>query len=169
MKKLLIVLPLFVIILFSCAKAEKIENSGKNHPLAPQFTLEDLRGGEISLSDLKGKVIFLNFWATWCGPCRVEIPDFVDVYSENKTKGMEIIGVSLDRVGTKSLLSFVEEFKINYPVALATPKIVNDYQPGRFIPATIIIDKKGKIRHKHIGPMNKKTLNKYFLELVEED
>jgi len=167
-KYIAIALPL-ILVFFSCAKAEKLGNSDENYPLAPQFSLEDLKGNTIALSDLEGKVIFLNFWATWCSPCRVEIPDFVESYKENKDKGLEILGVSVDRAGTKSLLGFVEEFKINYPVALATPKIVNDYQPGRFIPVTIIIDKKGKIRHKHIGPMDKKTLEKYFFKLIEED
>ncbi len=135
---------------------------------APDFTLKDLSGKDISLKDLRGKVVFLNFWATWCAPCRDEIPGFVEAYSQYKDKGMFIIGVSVDNTGTGSVIKFAEKYNINYPVAMATNKLIKDYAPGRFIPVTVVIDKNGKIREKKIGYMDKETLIKYFLKIVEE-
>jgi peroxiredoxin len=117
-------------------------------------------------------VLFLNFWATWCPPCRAEIPDFVEAYAEQKENGLEILGISLDTKGKEAVAAFVEQYKINYPVVLEsrakTEKIVEDYQPGQFIPTTIIIDKSGRIRHKQVGAVNKETLLKHFRQLAAE-
>jgi len=161
-------LPLILIFL-SCAESGVKENPGKEYPPAPEFTLEDLYGNEISLSDYEGKVVFLNFWATWCGPCRQEIPGFLEIYEQYKTKGMEIIGVSVDRTGLASVLNFARQYRISYPVVMSTQKLERDYRPGQFIPTTFVIDKKGQIRHKHIGYMNKRTLQNYFLEIKAEE
>ena len=168
MKRLIWFLLPFIAVLFVCAKTKKTDNQGSNYPQASEFTLKDLSGNEISLSDLNGKVVFLNFWATWCAPCRIEIPGFVEVYKQYKDKGMEIIGISTDRLSSDSVLKFAKKYKINYPVVMATAKIVRDYELGPYVPTTIIIDQKGKIRHRHIGYMHKDTLKKYFLELKEE-
>ncbi len=169
MKRFILVLLPLVIVLFVCAEAEKTSIFGNNSSQASDFTVKDLRGRKISLSDYSGEVVFLNFWATWCPPCRDEIPGFVEVYKQYKDKGMEIIGISLDdRVNPESVLKFVEKYKINYPIIMGTEKIRNDYDPGPYIPTTIIIDQEGKIRHRHIGYMNKETLKSYFLKLTEE-
>jgi peroxiredoxin len=168
MKKIIWILLPFIFFLFICAKAKKPTSQDTNYPDAPNFVLKDLKGNDVSLSACKGKVIFLNFWATWCPPCRREIPGFVEAYNEYKDKGMAIIGISLDETGRDSVLKFAESFKINYPVVMGTAKIVRDYQPGHFIPATIVIDKNGKIRDKHVGYMDKATLKSYFLKLTEE-
>jgi len=158
----------FAFLLLITAEAENGGKADSQYPQAPEFSLKDLKGSDISLSSYKGKVIFLNFWATWCPPCRAEIPDFVEIYGQYKEKGMEIIGISVDRMSPSSLMPFVEKFKINYPVALYTPQVIKDYQPGQFIPTTIIIDKQGRIRHKHVGQLDKETLKDYFLHLAEE-
>jgi len=130
---------------------------------APDFELTDLSGNSISLSELKGKVIFVNFWATWCGPCRQEIPDFIEFYKENKDKGAVILGVSVDTSASK-VRDFVDANMINYPIAMATDSMVRDYKPGKFIPTTIIIDTNGMIQEKKIGVMNKASLEHYFNE-----
>lgn len=168
MKKVLWILIPFALVLITCAKAEKKSSLSSDYPDAPEFTLSDLKGNEISLSDYQGDVIFLNFWATWCSPCRIEIPDFIEMYDKYKNKGMEILGISLDRVRPGKVLEFVEYIKINYPVVMGTKEIVDAYQTGPYIPVTIIIDKKGRIRHKHIGILNKETIEKYFLDLISE-
>jgi peroxiredoxin len=169
MKRFILILLPMVMVLVICAKAEKASIFGDNSSPAPDFTAKDLRGRKVSLSDYSGKVVFLNFWATWCPPCRDEIPGFVEVYKQYKDKGMEIIGISLDnRVGQESVLKFAEKYKINYPIIMGTEKILKDYKPGPYIPTTIIIDQEGKMRHRHIGYMNKETLKSYFLKLIEE-
>lgn len=130
---------------------------------APDFALTDLSGNPISLSSLKGKVIFVNFWATWCPPCRQEIPDFVEFYKENKDNGAAILGVSVDKSANK-VRDFVEKYKINYPVAMATSEIVSDYKPGKYIPTTIIIDSSGMIQDKKVGALDKASLESYLKE-----
>ena len=168
MKRFILVLLPLVIVLIVCAEAEKTSIFGNNSSQASDFTVKDLKGREISLSNYSGKVVFLNFWATWCGPCKAEIPDLIQAYKQYKDKGMEIIGISVDRISPKSVLKFAEKYKINYPVVMSTDKIQKDYDPGPYIPTTIIIDQEGKIRHRHIGYMNKETLKSYFLKLTEE-
>jgi len=157
-----------MLVFFLCAEAEKDTESDNNFPLAPGFTLTDLEGNEISLSDYQGKVIFINFWATWCPPCRAEIPGFVEMYEKYKEKGIQILGISVDKTREWKVVQFAKQYKINYPVALGTREVINDYRPGQFIPSTIIIDQKGKIRHKHIGYLDKRALENYFLDLVKE-
>jgi cytochrome c biogenesis protein CcmG/thiol:disulfide interchange protein DsbE len=167
-KGALFILPLILIFL-SCAESGVAEDPDKDYPLAPEFTLQDLYGNEISLSDYEGKIVFLNFWATWCPPCRQEIPGFLEIYEQYKSKGMEIIGISVDRTGTSSVLNFARQYRISYPVVMITRKLERDYRPGQYIPTTFVIDKKGQIRHKHIGYMNKRTLQNYFLEIKAEE
>lgn len=129
---------------------------------APDFALEDLEGNSVSLSSYKGKVLILNFWATWCPPCREEIPDFIKAYEEYKSEGLEILGVSVDRITQKKLGDWVAKARINYPIVIATPKMVMDYEPGDYIPATIVIDREGLIRYRHVGLMDKETLIRLF-------
>ncbi len=140
---------------------------GENVP-APDFAIKDLKGKALSLADYKGKVLVLNFWATWCGPCRAEIPDFIEAYKENKPRGLEILGVSVDRMAPEKLLAFVDKAGINYPVALADRTIVEDYEPGDYIPATIVVDRKGIIRHRQVGQLDKAALVNLFNELIRE-
>jgi cytochrome c biogenesis protein CcmG/thiol:disulfide interchange protein DsbE len=139
-----------------------------NYPQAPAFSLKDLNGKTMALEDFKGKILFLNFWATWCPPCRAEIPDFIEFYGQNKDKGLEVVGLSVDNLTPQQLLSFVQKNKMTYPVAFATEKIIRDYEPGEFIPTTIVIDRQGRIRHKQVGAMNKETLAGIFQKLASE-
>ena len=140
---------------------------GENVP-APDFAIKDLQGKALSLAAYKSKVLVLNFWATWCGPCRAEIPDFIEAYKENKSRGLEILGISVDHMTPETLLAFVDRAGINYPVALADRKIVEDYEPGDYIPATIVVDGKGVIRFRHVGRLEKAALVKLFNELIAE-
>lgn len=168
MKKYTWILIPLVLVLFVYAKAEISGKSGEEYPQAPEFTLEDLKGSKISLSDLSGKVVLLNVWATWCGPCKREIPDFIEAYEQYKDKGLEIIGISVDRISQSKVLQFTEKYKINYPVAITTSKLTKDYGPFPAIPVTIIIDKNGKIRYRKIGQVDKRFVETWFTKLMEE-
>ncbi len=125
---------------------------------APAFTLKDSEGNDLSLSDYSGKVILLDFWATWCPPCRVEIPGFIELQNEYKEKGLQVIGVSLDQKGWGVVKPFMEEYGINYPIVLLTDQnVYNAYQellsPNMrgSIPFTFILDKQGVIVEQHVG------------------
>jgi cytochrome c biogenesis protein CcmG/thiol:disulfide interchange protein DsbE len=168
MKKFISILIPLALVLFVYAGAEKAISLNKDYPVAPDFTITDLFGNEISLSDYEGKVVLLNFWATWCAPCRAEIPDFIEIYEKYRDKGLVILGISLDSGNENKIRNFVKEYKISYPVAKGALSLARKYESGRLIPETIIIDREGKIRHKHTGPMSKETIEKYFLDLSKE-
>lgn len=165
MKKIIIIFSLLLVLASVSFSLALVRAEEEDFRPAPDFTLTDLNGQTLSLADFEGKVIFLNFWATWCPPCRQEIPGFIEIYEKYKEKGLVIIGVSVDREGADKVRKFVLDNNITYPVAMFTEEIIKAYQPGRFIPTTIIIDKQKKIRDKHVGYMDKETLEKYFLDL----
>jgi len=130
---------------------------------APDFSIKDLQGGVHTLADYKGKVLVLNFWATWCPPCRREIPDFIEATKELKGEGLEIVGVTVDdQLSVQELLDWAKKMGINYPVAMATKQILEAYPPGEFIPSTFIIDGKGLIRYHQSELMTKDTLVRLF-------
>jgi peroxiredoxin len=162
MKKIawfLIPLSMAVFVLVGADNACAVKD---NASAAPAFTLEDLNGTKHSLSDYEGKVLFLNIWATWCPPCRAEIPDFIEVYDEYKAKGLAILGVSVDQISPDQVNQFVKRYKMNYPVAMATNKLLQDYPFDGSIPTTFVIDGTGKMRYKKIGMMAKKELIDLF-------
>jgi len=130
---------------------------------APNFTLKSSEGKTIDLKKMQGKVVVLNFWATWCGPCKAEIPGFLDVYKQYKSKGLEIVGISLDQDGWKPVKPFIEHYKIAYPVVVGDGNLADAYGGIDAIPTTFVIDRKGNITNKHIGFMDKKT----FEQLVK--
>jgi cytochrome c biogenesis protein CcmG/thiol:disulfide interchange protein DsbE len=143
--------------------------AGKESTPAPSFSLKDLNGKEISLSDYAGKVLYMNFWATWCPPCRAEIPDFISFYKEYKDRGLEVLGVSVDQMSPEKVLAFAKANGMNYPVVMYTMELINDYRPGNAIPTTIVIDRKGKIRHKQVGRMSKEMLIRIFQEISQPE
>jgi cytochrome c biogenesis protein CcmG/thiol:disulfide interchange protein DsbE len=125
---------------------------------APNFILKTRDGKSIDLSKLKGKVVILNFWATWCGPCRQEIPGFIETYKSLHGKGVEIIGISLDEGGWDVVQPYVTKSNIPYPIVIGDQALTEAYGEINAIPTTFIINKEGKIATKHVGFLSKDQL-----------
>jgi thiol-disulfide isomerase/thioredoxin len=118
--------------------------------LAPDFTLRTLDGQEILLSKLRGKVVLLDFWATWCTPCKESIPTLMQIYKTYQPKGLEIIGMNMDRGDVSSVLRVVKSMEIPYPIVI-TPDEVQKKYGITGLPTAILLDKQGRIRDKLLG------------------
>lgn len=133
---------------------------------APQWTLNDVDGNPVSFSQFKGKTVVIDFWATWCPPCRVEIPGYIELQNEHAKDDLVIIGVSLDRKGPQVVKSFMEKHGMNYVVVMGNEKTVEAFGGFRGIPTTFIIDREGNIRDKKTGAEEKEVfearLKKYL-------
>ena len=145
---------------------QQIANRGTQSRVAPDWQLKDLEGKSVKLSDFKGKVVILNFWATWCPPCRREIPDFVALQKQYADKGLVIIGVSLDEGGAAVVKSFVNKMGINYPVVMGDQKTIAAYGGIQVVPTTFIIDKTGKVAAQHEGGAGRATFEAEFKPLL---
>ena len=129
------------------------------------LTMKDMDGKDFKLADNKGKVILLNFWATWCAPCVAEIPDFVKVYEANKDRGFTIVGV-LTEDGVDEARAFASEKKMTYPVTVITPAIEDAYGPLWGLPTSVLIARDGSVCLRHPGPMSREQLEKEIKRLL---
>lgn len=131
------------------------------------FTVKDLNGNNVSLASFKGKVIVLDFWATWCAPCKAEIPGFVELQDAYGSQGLQMIGVSVDDK-VETLRPFASEFKMNYPVlvGLGRDDLQDAFGPLWGIPTTFVINREGKICKKHSGLVGKDRYEKDIKALL---
>jgi peroxiredoxin len=113
---------------------------------APDLQLKDIKGGQFKLSDYKGKVVLLNFWATWCAPCRKEIPDLVKKQRQYWKLGLRVVGVTEPPWKTSEVRHSVKQLKVNYPIALGTSQTKSLFDESDVLPTTIVIDRDGNIR-----------------------
>ncbi len=132
--------------------------SGPTHPLgmahgapAPDFTLDSLEGQSMRLSDLRGKAVLLNFWATWCGPCKIEMPWFIELQKQYGPQGLQIVGVAMDDSSKEDIAKFAKEMGVNYPVLLGKEAVGDAYGGVPALPESFFIGRDGKIVDKIIG------------------
>jgi thiol-disulfide isomerase/thioredoxin len=134
--------------------------------LAPPFVLSDLQGKMIGLGNLRGKVVLLNFWATWCGPCKREIPSLERLYQKRRDKGFVILAVNAERTSTSTVSSFADKYGMSFPVLLNPQADVANSYWIRAIPTSFLLDKKGVIRWKIVG--GREWDNSDVLERVDQ-
>ncbi len=145
----------------AAVKAEKDRNT------APAFTLKDSHGRTVQLSDYKGKVVLLNFWATWCGPCKIEIPWFIDFEQRFKDRGFAVLGVSMDEDGWEAVKPYIESKKVNYRVVIGTDEVADLYGGVSSLPTSFVIDRQGKIASTHVGLVSKSVYQNDIEQLLD--
>lgn len=134
---------------------------------ATDFTLTDANGAPITLASYKGRVVLLDFWATWCTGCKVEIPWYIEFQNKYARRGLTSIGVAMDEEGWQKVKPYLDAHPINYPIVLGNPSLVKPYQITN-MPVTLLIDRKGKIADAHVGMVIKDTWEKEISTLLKE-
>ena len=135
-----------IVVVLLLLAALPSRGAGQEVRKAPALILRDLQGRNLRLNDYKGKVVLINFWATWCPPCRAEVPELVKWQREYRGRGLQIIGVTYPPQTTKEVRRFVRNLKINYPVALGTKQAKALFFQGETLPVSVIIDREGNVR-----------------------
>ena len=129
------------------------------------FVLKDQNNAPVNMAEYKGKVAIVNFWATWCGPCKIEIPDFVKLYDQYKDKGLVIVGISVDD-GPEQLQAFIKEYNMNYPVLQMKPEVEDAWGPFYGYPTSFVVARDGSICTKHLGPATKEQFEREIKTLL---
>jgi peroxiredoxin len=156
-----LVLLLFLVSGVQAGCSEKKGESGKGlsspevgvdvGQIAPDFKIKNLKGGLTALSEYRGKVVMINFWATWCGPCLAEMPSMEAMYQRYPRKDFEILAVSIDTIGEPPVRLFVENLNLSFPVLMDNQFTVNDHFQVRVVPTSILIDRKGVVSQRVLG------------------
>ncbi|HEY3841412.1 MAG TPA: redoxin domain-containing protein [Bryobacteraceae bacterium] len=134
---------------------------------APDFALKDVNGRTVHLSDYRGKVVLLDFWATWCGPCKLEIPWFMEFERKYKDRGFSVLGVSMDDDGWKAVKPFIEDFKVNYRIVLGDDRTGDQYGGIEALPTAFLIDREGRVAVEHVGVSSRRDFEDGIEKLLE--
>ena len=147
--------------------AARTQQTPYDTTVAPDFSLPDLKGHTVHLKDFRGKVVVLDFWATWCGPCKMEIPHFVELMKRHGEKGLEIVGVAMDETGADVVRPFVEKNGLHYHVLLGDDYTANRFGGVNALPTTFVIDRGGHIARKYIGYRSLESFEEDLTPLLE--
>ena len=149
-------------------KAASPVKPDKDRKPAPEFTLKDADGKTVHLEDYKGKVVLLDFFATWCGPCKIEIPWFMELERKNKDRGFSVLGVSMDDEGWEVVKPFLADLGVNYRVVIGNDATAQIYGGVDALPTTFLIDRNGKIAAVHIGLTSRKVFEDGIEQLLQD-
>ena len=149
--QVLILLTVLAVIVILAKYTSTSNSSVENVRPAPQFSLANLDGKNVSLKDFADKVMVVDFWATWCGPCREEIPHLNKLYENYRGKGVVVVGISMDAEGPEVVKQFAKELRMEYPVVMGDENVQQDFGGIVGLPTTFIIDRKGNIVKKYTG------------------
>ncbi len=141
---------------------------GSSGDEAPAYVLETLDGAWIDSESLRGKVVLVNFWATWCPPCRVEMPGFERVYNDKRDEGFVVLGLSTDRGSVRVVREFVDDRGLTFPIAMAPAPLVSAFGGARALPTSFLIDRNGVIRQRVVGMFTEPTLRLAVNHLLAE-
>jgi peroxiredoxin len=134
---------------------------------ATEFSLKDLKGKTARLKDYRGKVVLINFWATWCAPCRAEMPELVEWQNEYKDRGLQIIGITYPPYQSSSVQEAAHQLKVNYPILFGTDEIAALYGVRNILPVSVVIDREGNIRARLTGIMDREEFERKVLPLLK--
>jgi peroxiredoxin len=135
----------------------QIVGDAKGQP-APDFELQDLNGKTVKLSDYRGKAVVVNFWATWCSPCKIEMPWFVDLQQRYGPEGLVVLGIAMDDSGHAEIQKFADEMHLNYPVLLGKEAVAESFGSVQFLPATFYIDRQGRVVDRVFGLVDRQEI-----------
>lgn len=141
---------LIVALVFTVFAASSLASSGMEGHQAPDFALKSSTGQNLRLSEFRGDVVMINFWATWCGPCRQEMPLLDELYTRYERVGFNLLGVNIDDDSSRAM-DMIEELGVNFPVLFDARKEVSELYEVEAMPVTVIVDREGTVRHVHHG------------------
>jgi len=155
-----------LLFLAGCSRPRELKSEAQRQT-APNFTLKDADGNPVNLTDYRGKVVLVNFWATWCGPCEVEIPWFVEFEQKYRDQGFAVLGLSMDDDGWKSVRPYIASHKINYRVMIASEVVSQQFGDIDSLPTSFVLDRQGRIATNHVGLVDKRDYQNEILKLLE--
>jgi len=161
-----------ILLLAGCSRfsnsSEVSLKSESKRQQAPNFKLKDASGDVVNLADYRGKVVLVNFWATWCGPCEVEIPWFVEFEQKYKDQGFAVLGISMDDDGWKAVRPYIASHKINYRVMIGSEVVSQQFGDIDSLPTSFILDRQGRIATNHVGLVDKRDYRNEIVKLLED-
>ena len=132
---------------------------------APPFTVRDVDGRTVRLQDLRGRPVVLDFWATWCAPCRTSMPDLDEIQQRYSSEGLVILGLSLDEDGVQPVRRFAQSLGVKFRLALANDRVLSEYGPIRSVPTTVFINRQGVVVRRVVGYLDRETMEAFVREL----